>query len=198
MDEGESIPEIGETEGGIPTESEIMNRITDISLSPTEHQRVKDLVNGEEMQRIKGRDRRYLIVGSGDETGAATRRMTVYGLLDERDSAVATRLEDFGLTRDEIELWTRVFDVLCGRATHIVAVLEDFDGGYVWELGLLFAPSYREKVWVLKRRYRDEAVERTHFDNGMAASHTKMLLTGGRCLEWRNEEELRSAVDSLP
>ncbi|MFC4360505.1 hypothetical protein ACFO0N_21370 [Halobium salinum] len=198
MDEDETASETEEARDDIPTESEILDGITDISLTPTEHQRVKDVVNGEEMRRIKGHDRRYLIVGAGGETGAATRRMTVCNLLGEREDAVATRLEDFGLTREDIKLWTRVFDILCGRATDIVAVLEDFDGGYVWELGLLFAPSYREKVWVLKRRYRDEDVERERFDNGMAASHTKMLLTGGRCLEWRDEEELQNAAKSLP
>lgn len=198
MDEDGTIPKTGEVGDDIPTESEILGGIADISLTPTEHQRVKDLVNGEEMSRVKGHDRRYLIVGAGGKTGAATRRMTVYDLLGEREDAVATRLENFGLTREDIELWTRVFDILCGRATHIVAVLEDFDGGYVWELGLLFAPSYREKVWVLKRRYEAEDVERERFDNGMAASHTEMLLTGGRCLEWRDEEELRKAVKSLP
>lgn len=198
MNDDETASETEAVTDDIPTGSEILSEMADISLSPTEHQRVKDVVNGEEMRRIKGHDRRYLIVGAGGESGAATRRMAVHNLLAEREGAVATRLEDFGLTREEIELWIRLFDIRCGRATHIVAVLVDFDGGYVWELGLLFAPSYREKVWVLKRRYSDDDVERERFDNGMAASHTKMLRTGGRCLEWRDEEELRSEVESVP
>jgi hypothetical protein len=91
-----------------------------------------------------------------------------------------------------------VFDILCGRATHIVGVIEDFDGGYVWELGLLFAPAYREKTWILKRRYTDEDLERTRFDNGMAASHVKLLLTGDRCCEWENEAELRECAGEIP
>ncbi|ELY97272.1 hypothetical protein C482_13600 [Natrialba chahannaoensis JCM 10990] len=83
----------------------------------------------------------------GGTTGAATRRKIVYELVDDRTDppAVAFRLEDYGLTPDEIRLWARAFDILCGRATHIVAVIEDFDGGYVWEMGLLFAPPYRER-----------------------------------------------------
>ncbi|XVH32389.1 hypothetical protein ACNS7O_04180 [Haloferacaceae archaeon DSL9] len=182
----------------IATGAELPEEIDEIRLTPSEHQRIKDLVNGEEMRRLKGHDRRYLIVGAGGATGAATRRMMVYDLLDERDGAVATRLEDFGLTPDDIALWTRAFDILCGRATHIVGVLEDFDGGYVWELGLLFAPSYRQKVWVVKRRYADDEIERDRFDNGMAASHVTLLLTGERCLEWRDESDLRDAVDTLP
>ena len=184
----------------IPGEEEVITEIEAISLTPSEHQRIKDLVNGEQMNRIKGHDRRYLVVGAGGETGAATRRRIVYDLLDARTDppAVAMRLEDFGLTPEEIRLWTRVFDILCGRATHIVGVIEDFDGGYVWELGLLFAPSYRESVWVLKRRYPDEETERERYDNGMAASHVRLLLTGERCHEWVDVDELRNVVGEIP
>lgn len=184
----------------IPGDEEVIAEIEAISLTPTEHQRVKDLVNGEQMNRIKGHDRRYLVVGAGGETGTATRRKIVYDLLDARTDppAVAMQLEDFGLTPEEIRLWTRVFDILCGRATHIVGVIEDFDGGYVWELGLLFAPSYRERVWVLKRRYPGEEAERERYDNGMAASHVRLLLTGERCYEWVDIDELRVVVDEVP
>lgn len=178
----------------------MIDEVEAISLTPSEHQQIKDLVNGERMSRIKSHDRRYLVAGAGGETGAATRRKTVYNLLDARTDppAVAMRLEDFGLTPEDIRLWTRVFDILCGRATHIVGVIEDFDGGYVWELGLLFAPSYREKVWVLKRRYPDEAVERERFENGMAASHVELLLTGEHTLEWVDTDELRDVVGEIP
>jgi hypothetical protein len=184
----------------IPDEDELLDGLAGISLTPAEHQRVKDLVNGEHLQRIKGHERRYLVAGAGGETGAASRRQLVYDRLDSRTDppAVATRLEDFGLTPEDIRLWTRVFDVLCGMATHAVAVIEDFDGGYVWELGLLFAPSYREKSWVLKRRYTDEGTERERYDNGMGASHVELLLTGPRAFEWVDVDELRDAVDEIP
>ena len=201
MDPGDDSFEVDETrDAGIPDEDELIAEIEAVSLSPNEHQRIKDLVNGERMDRIKGYDRRYLIVGAGGETGAATRREIVYELLDERTDppAVAMQLEDFGLTPEEIRLWTRVFDILCGRATHIVAVIEDFDGGYVWELGLLFAPSYREKTWVLKRRYPDEETERERYANGMAASYVELLLTGDRAHEWLDADELRDVVDEIP
>jgi hypothetical protein len=39
-------------------------------------------------------------------------------------------------------------------------VFEDFDGGYVWELGLTFSPSYRPKTWILKRAYESEEIEK--------------------------------------
>lgn len=184
----------------IPGEDEILEGLTGIQLTPTEHQRVKDLVNGDQLDRIKGHERRYLVAGAGGDTGAASRRQLVYDRLNSRTNppAVATQLEDFGLTPEEIRLWTRVFDILCGMATHIVAVIEDFDGGYVWELGLLFAPSYREKAWVLKRRYPADDTERDKYDNGMSASHVKLLLTGSQAFEWTDTDELRAAVDEIP
>lgn len=201
MDSDDDSGTVGDTEGSeIPSEEELLDEITGIRLAPSEHQRIKDLVNGEQLERIKGHDRRYLVAGAGGETGAATRRQLVYDALDARTDppAVATRLEDFGLTPEEIRLWTRVFDILCGMATRVVAVIEDFDGGYVWELGLLFAPSYREKVWVLKRRYSDERTERERYDNGMSASHVELLLTGPRAREWVDADELRDVVDEIP
>ncbi|WP_262177542.1 hypothetical protein [Haloarcula laminariae] len=199
MDADDTDPMVGDDVGdAIPDEEAILTGIEGVQLTPAEHQRIKDIVNGEEMRRIKGHDTRYLIAGAGGQTGAATRRKLVYEKLADRPDAVSMQLEEFGLTPEEVELWIRVFDILCGRATHIVGVIEDFDGGYVWELGLLFAPAYREKTWILKRRYTDEDVERTRFDNGMAASHVELLLTGDRCCEWESEIELRDCVEEVP
>lgn len=184
-----------------PKEGELLDELTDgISLTPEENEQIKDLVHGPQFQRIKGYDRRYLVVGAGDGDDAATRRQFVYDLLDGRDDppATATQLEDFGLTGEDIRLWVRVFDILCGICTHISAVIEDFDGGYVWELGLLFAPEYREKTWVLKRAYESEEREREHYDNGMAASYVELLLTGERAQEWTDREELERAVSTIP
>jgi hypothetical protein len=183
----------------IPDEHEILEGLTEIQLTPSEHQRVKDILNGDLLDDLKSHELRYLVAGAGGDTGAASRRQLVYERLDERTDppAVAAQLEDFGLTPEEIRLWTRVFDILCGMATHIVAVIEDFDGGYVWELGLLFAPSYREKTWVLKRRYPDDDTEREKYDNGMSVSHVKLLLTGSRAYEWVDTDDLRDAVDEI-
>jgi hypothetical protein len=77
-------------------------------------------------------------------------------------------------------------------------VVEDFDGGYVWELGLVFAPSSREKPWILKRKYDDPATERNRYENGMAVSHVKLLLTGSRCFEWQDVDKLREKVSEIP
>lgn len=181
-------------------EAAIWEGFSGIELRPSEHQKVKDLVNGAQLDRIKGADRRYLVAGAGGDAGAATRRELVYELLDDRSDppAVAMTLEDLGLTTDELRLWARVFDILCAMATHIVAVLEDFDGGYVWELGLVFAPPYRAKAWVLKRRYEDAGTERAKYDNGMSISHVKLLLAGPRAIEWVDTDELRAAVARIP
>jgi len=199
MDESDSGSPFDDDE--LPAENELLGELLEgISLTPAENERIKDLVHGPQFQRIKGYDRRYLVVGAGGDDDAADRRRLVYDHLDDRETppAVATRLEDFGLTADEIRLWVRVFDILCGICTHIPAVIEDFDGGYVWELGLLFAPEYRQKVWVLKRAYEDRETEREHYANGMAASYVELLLTSERAQEWTDTDELRSAVENIP
>ena len=182
-----------------PDRAGLLAGLEEITLTPAEHQRIKNLVN-EDIDELKGYERRYLNVGAGGDADAARRRELVYELLDGRTTPPATafELEDFGFTTDERRLWCRAFDILCGRATHIVAVIEDFDGGYVWELGLLFAPSYREKAWVLKRQYEDGETERDRYENGMAISHVELLLTGPRCHEWTDSRELRAAVQEVP
>ena len=171
-----------------------------VTLTPAEHEKMKSIIHGDEFERIKHFKRRYLIVGSGSDDGAGDRRQTVYDLLDARDEppAIATQLEDFGLTNDDIRLWNCVFDVLCGVSSHIVAVIEDFDGGYVWELGLTFSPSYRSKTWILKRAYESEEIEREKYKNGMAISEIELLLTGERAEEWSTEEELKECAENIP
>ncbi|MBX0297102.1 hypothetical protein [Haloarcula nitratireducens] len=199
-DSNDSGSSEGSAEATAFDESAALERVESVELTPAEHQRVKDLVNGEQMQAVANHDRVYLIAGAGGETGAATRRKIVYDLLEHRSDppAISIRLEDFGLTKDHMPLWCRVFDILCGRATYIVAVIEDFDGGYVWELGLLFAPSYREDVYILKRKYADAEVERAKYDNGMAISHIELLLDSDRIHEWIDTDELKAVVAEIP
>ena len=167
-----------------------------VTLTPAKHEKMKSIIHGDEFERIKHFKRRYLIVGSGSDDGAGDRRQTVYDLLNTRDDppAIATQLEDFGLTNDDIRLWNCIFDVLCGVSSHIVAVIEDFDGGYVWELGLTFSPSYRPKTWILKRAYESEETEREKYKNGMAISEIELLLTGERL----TLEKTVSAIDRCP
>jgi hypothetical protein len=188
-----------ESDDEFPGQDDIVAGLEEITLTPSEHQQIKNLVN-EDLDVLKGYERRYLTVGAGGGADAAERRKLVYNLLDGRTNPPATafELEEYGFTTQEIRLWCRAFDILCGRATHIVAVIEDFDGGYVWELGLIFAPSYRDKAWILKRRYGDPERERDRYENGMAISHVELLLTGQRCHEWADTQELRDVVDDVP
>jgi hypothetical protein len=53
-------------------------------------------------------------------------------------------------------------------------------------------------VWELKWRYPDEETEREQYNNGMAVSHVGLLLTGDRCHEWVDVDELRDTVDKIP
>lgn len=205
-DRGDEADDSGDREPLSPSPVDAATDVGDVladagetSLTPAEYQRLKDLVNGDRLDHIKGHSRRYLVAGAGGDDGAADRREMVCDRLDARRDppAVAIRLEDFDLTREEMALWARLFDVLCGMSTHIVAVLEDFDGGYVWELGLLYAPSYRAKAWVLQRVYDDETTQRDHYDNGMAAAHLEHL-SRERVLTWATGADLRTAVGELP
>ena len=192
--------ENGWDDSEIPSEERLMQGLEDIQLTPAEHLRIKNIVHGVRFGELIQHDRRYLVVGSGRDSKAANRRRIVVDLLDNRTNppSIAMRLEDFGLTTEEMRLWARVFDLLCGTVTHIVGVIEDLHGGYVWELGLMFAPTYRDKGWVLKRRYEEERKERECYDNAMGASHVALLLTGPRAQEWSDEDELRDAVQEIP
>jgi hypothetical protein len=115
---------------------------------------------------------------------------------------MAFRLEDFGFTGEDIAVWAPAFDVLSEMASSVVGVLEDFDGGHVWELGYLYYQQahVRNVLWLLKRIYEDEAEMRDRYDNGMAASHLAALeaAAGDRVVEWSDPSDLPAAVASIP
>lgn len=185
-------------EPDFPSEKALLEGFEDLTLTPQEHQRIKNLVHGPIFEELVYTGRSYLIIGKGGNSGAATRRQNVVDLLNERPNATAVKLEDFGLTKGDIPLWSRVFDILCGSVTFIVGVFEDFDGDYVWEFGLLFAPEYRTKVWILKRRYEDDAVERERYDIGMAVSAVELFSRCGRVIEWTDKSDLLRVIEELP
>ena len=169
--------------------------------TPEQHERLKDGLHGELFDDIRRADRRYLVMGRGSgEPG--DRRKDVCALLDERIGAIAFRLEDFGFTGEELELWAPAFDILSEMASHIVGILEDYDGGHVWELGYLYhyQTTVRNVFWLLKRVYDDEETMRERYDNGMAASHLAALeeAVGERVIEWESPEDLPRAVESIP
>jgi len=171
--------------------------------TPHQHEQLKDALHGDDrFDEIKRVERRYLVVGRGGEGRPGKRRLQVRRQLDARRGAAAFRLEDFGFTGDDLELWAPAFDILSAMASRIVGVLEDFDGGHVWELGYLYHHQVhvRDIFWLLKRIYESQAKMREKYDNGMAASHLAVLeaATSDRVLEWRDEEDLADAVGKIP
>lgn len=172
-----------------------------LSLTPEQHQRLKDGLHGARFDDIRRASRRYLVVGSGSgESGE--RRERVCARLDDRQDAVAFRLEEFGFDADDIDLWAPAFEVLSAQATWVVGVIENFDGGHVWELGYLYRQqtSVRDVLWLLKRVYDDPDTQRAQYENGMAASHLAALeaAVGDRVVEWARPDELESAVEQIP
>jgi hypothetical protein len=111
-------------------------------------------------------------------------------------------LEDFGLSGDESDLWAPAFEILCEQATRVVGVLENYDGGHVWELGYLYHEQsrVRDALRLLKRAYESDERRRERYDNGIAAPHLAALerAAGGRAVHWRDESDLRRAVGEIP
>jgi hypothetical protein len=173
-----------------------------LTLTPEQHERLKTHLHGDRLNDIEYSDRRYLVVGRGGDGGPGRRRRRVRDLLDDRRDATAFMLEDFGLSGEEIDLWAPAFEILCEQATHVVGVLEDYDGGHVWELGYLYheRSRVRDALWLLKRVYESDERQRERYDNGMAASHMAALerAASDRVVHWHDESDLRRAVDEIP
>ncbi|AWB28617.1 aminopeptidase [Halococcoides cellulosivorans] len=174
-----------------------------LSVTPHQHERLKDALHGHDrFDDLARAATTYLVVGSGAADGPGRRRRQVCRQLDERPMAAAVRLETFGLTDDDIDLWAPAFDILSAMASHVVGVLEDFDGGHVWELGYLYHHQrhVRDVLWLLKRIYETDAEMREQYDNGMAASHLAALeaAAGDNVLTWSDEDDLPDAVREIP
>ncbi|QPV62740.1 aminopeptidase [Halosimplex litoreum] len=173
-----------------------------LTLTPEQHERLKTHVHGDRLSDIQYSDRRYLVVGRGGDDGPGRRRRRVRDQLDDRREATAFMLEDFGLSGEEIDLWAPGFEILCEQASHVVGVLEDYDGGHVWELGYLYHEQsrVRDALWLLKRTYESDERRRERYDNGMAASHLAALerVADDRVVRWDGEGDLRRAVEEIP
>ena len=64
-----------------------------LALDYEDHERLKFLLHGQQFRTLAYADRRYLVLGEGDDSDAAARRMTVYRRLDNRPDTTAFRLE---------------------------------------------------------------------------------------------------------
>ncbi|WP_458190868.1 aminopeptidase [Haladaptatus sp. NG-WS-4] len=178
--------------------------IDDATLQPTpkQHEQLKNGLHGDRLKELKRADRRYLVIGRGGDDGPGKRRKRVCNLLSDRLDATAFRLEDFGFSGDELDLWAPAFDILSEMASYIVGILEDYDGGHVWELGFLYHYQTRVRniLWLLKRIYATDEEMRNHYDNGIAASHLAVLeeAAADRVIPWEDPTDLPNAVDQLP
>ncbi|WP_458204553.1 hypothetical protein [Haladaptatus sp. NG-SE-30] len=87
-------------------------------------------------------------------------------------------------------------------ASSIVGILEDYDGWHVWELSFLYHYQTRVRniLWLLKRIYATDEQMRSHYDNGMAASHLAALeeAAADRVIPWEDPTDLSNAVAQLP
>lgn len=172
--------------------------LEEISLTPAQHEALKNhLHRTPKYTELRHATHRYLVIGSNDGD-RGQRRIYVRDRLDARPNATAFRLEDFGLTGSEIELWAAGFDLIASHATHIPAIIEQFNG-HTWELGHLYEDR-RDDLWVLRRVYEDEETMREQYNNPMAAAHIEELLEydPDRVIDWRDPNNLAPAVDKIP
>ncbi|RQG93194.1 aminopeptidase [Natrarchaeobius halalkaliphilus] len=183
------------------TDPEALREEEQLQPTPEQHERLKDGLHGELFDDIRRADRRYLVIGRGSDA-PGERRAAVCEQLDERLSAVAFRLEEFGFSGEEVDLWVPAFEILSEMASRIVAIVEDYDGGHVWELGYLYRyqTTVRNALWMLKRVYETESKRRERYDNGMAASHMAALekAVSERVIGWESPDDLPRAVERVP
>ena len=172
--------------------------LPEFELTPAEHQRLKRALFTEDWTRLGRFEERYFVCGSGSDDAAGARRELATDRLEARAGATAFRLEDFGLTGADLDLWWRAFDILCGRATTIAVVLEDFHGGYASEMAYLWTPEYRDRTWLLMRIYADEATMRERYDDPMARSCAIAFDREGRRLEWTDPAGFLAVLERVP
>ena len=185
--------------------SDKRNKNTDNhSLSPEQNQRILDAIyNKAQLTSLKNTDRTYLVFGPGEgKEEEYMRRKKVRDKLDKRPNAEAYFLEDFDLTEDDMDVWCHGFNQLAGLSSDAVGVFEEYNGGYVWEMGLLFSRDYNDEDidrWFLKREYEDEEKSREKYDNSMAYSDLKSMekTVADQLLKWKTEEELMEKVDEI-
>ena len=187
----------------VDIDSEEVESAKQLRPTPEQHERLKNKLHDAELfGELRHAEYRDLVIGRGGDDGPGRRRQKICNLFDDRVGATAFRLEDFGFTSDELDLWAPAFDILSEMASYIVGILEDFDGGHVWELGFLYHKQthIHDILWLLKRIYNSEERMRDRYDNGMAASHLAALeeAAGDRVITWKDPSDLSDAVETVP
>jgi len=197
-DESKYIEGIEESE----KENGLVESVTDtVSLTPNRYEQLKKLVHGNDtFAKITSAEKRYLIIGRG--RGEMRHKKRVKELLGSRRSAITFEFEEFKPKTDDIGLWPPVFDLFSKTATHIVGVVEDYDGGGVWDMGLLYhrQSHVHDSLWILKRVYDNQNINHERYGSGKAASRLGALeeAVEDRVIKWQTEEDLRDAVKEIP
>ena len=127
-------------------------------------------------------EKAFFVLGSYDEAEKGRLRNARDRLYNEGHAFL---LDD---TLEAWEYWTTHFKIYADRATHIVGVFEHSHGGHEWEAGYLDHLEYRQKTYILKRRYRSVAPREEPFD-GMMAHYMLLVDRRGQLFEWAADED---------
>lgn len=167
-----------------------MQDIVDAGLTPGQFTEISRVV-ARDCERLAEADVLYFVIGNYDEEGGRKARVveTRDRLSAHHPAADAFLLEDVDPGDEAWENWYVKFRVFLRRATHVVGVFEDNDGGHELEAGEV--PN--GDLLVLKRDYYDAdgapdtAVEHERFD-GMLAKLFEFLDRRGRLYRWTTAE----------
>jgi len=184
-----------------PFASEIiedMQAIRDEGLTPDQFTEISRVV-ARDFDHYADADTLYFVIGNYDEEHGQKDRV-----LDTRDRLTAARPNTAAFILEEIdpedeawENWYVKFRVLLRRATHVVGVFEDNDGGHELEAGEV----NNTDLYVLKRDYytadgeEDTATEHAKFD-GMLAKLFAHLDRRDQLYRWTMDDA--ETADSLP
>lgn len=167
-----------------------MREITEQGLTPEQYTEISRTV-ARDCRRVADADRLYFVVGNYDEDrGQKGRVTTTRDYIDGyRPYTAGFLLEEVDPDDEAWENWYVKFRVFLRRATHVVGVFEDNDGGHELEVGEVDTGD----LHVLKRDYyaddgeQDEALEHERFD-GMLAKYFQFLDDRGRLYRWTEDE----------
>ncbi|MCU4925115.1 hypothetical protein OB905_03815 [Halobacteria archaeon AArc-dxtr1] len=181
-----------------------MQDVRDAGLTPAQFTEISRVV-ARDCERLGRAEVLYFVIGSYDETDGRKDRVieTRDRLSMSRPDTEAFVLEEIDPADEAWENWYVKFRVFLRRATHVVAVFEDNDGGHELEAGEVD----NDDLLVLKRDYyaadgsRDREREHDRFD-GMLAKLFDHLERRGQLYRWTTDDvedahSLEAATDRL-
>ncbi|WP_115864473.1 hypothetical protein [Halorussus litoreus] len=155
---------------------------TDQSIDRNEYATLKRAVETDVVP-ITEADRSFFVLGNYDDEDRL--RLVANRLKSVGEPFLLKDLETFD---DSVLGWTTQFKIMAKRATHIVALYENSEGGHEWEAGWLDHRPYREKLTVFKRDYPNLDREEKPFD-GMFAHFVETLKACGQVYQFEAPED---------